>query len=1490
MRLKISLKRPDGQVSRLAVTVDGTANVGDVAHALYAADPQRSGAIAPEGLSLVTSDSLSTAAADGRPLSASTNLLEAGVRSGATVSLIQEDNRFSRPGESRGAVAAKLTVLRGPDLGKEFALPFGTTYLGRGQDVQVRLTDPLVSKRHCRLTVGDRIEVFDANSANGTLIGGTPVQRAALNSGDEFGIGDSLVSVVRLQRANTSAPSSPVVEFNRSPRVVPTLDPPELVIPDPPKEGNARRFPLVAMVAPVVMGSAMFLVTRSTLSIVFMALSPVIMMGTWFDARVNTRREFGKALEKFVAGLGIFRESAASAHQRERTIRLAQTPSVTETVGAVHRLGPLLWTHRPEHRAFLTARLGIGRLPSRTPVKVPASNDCEPEYWAEVEQVAAEFSEIDGVPVVLDLRRSGVVGIAGANAEAEAVARGIVVQLIGLHSPAELVVTALTSPRSRSGWEWLEWLPHNGSAHSPLQGDHLADNQGAGQALLARLEDLVAARRGGSGQQADLRGPIGRDVERSEEEQRAALPAVLLVVEDDCQVDRGRLTRLAERGADVGVHLLWRAATIGELPAACRTFVEIQGPSGPETVIGEVRTGTGISAVACEGLSAEAAEKVALMLAPVVDVGSPTEDASDLPRSVGILTLEGASRNVAAEAIMDRWVENNSLVSRWAANGNRQGKAADLRALIGHDGTGEFYLDLRTQGPHALVGGTTGAGKSEFLQSWILGLATGHSPERVTFLFVDYKGGAAFAECVQLPHTVGLVTDLSPHLVRRALTSLKAELRYREELFHRYGAKDLAAMEKEGHPETPPSLLIVVDEFAALVKEVPEFVDGVVDVAQRGRSLGLHLILATQRPAGVINDNLRANTNLRIALRMADVNDSVDVLGDKMAAYFDPGIPGRGAAKTGPGRITPFQTAYAGGVTTNRPAAPQIEIAEMGFGTRALWEIPKAETDETEIEGPSDISRVVAAVVEAAELAGAAAPRLPWSPVLAQTYELRRLGQTTDEKLVLGLVDDPDRQDQYPAYFEPDVDGSLAIYGAGGAGKSTAMRTIAVAAAQTPTGGPVQIYGVDFASGGLTMLETLPHVGSIISGDDSERITRLFSWLRALVDERSQRYTAVNTATIGSYRQASGRSNEPRILVLIDGFGVFRQEYDMVPGRGAVYNTFQQLLVDGRSTGVHFVLSADRVGSLPTSVASGIQRKIVLRQVDEDAYRALNVPKDVISAESPPGRAVDGGRKLELQLAVLGGTANIAEQARAIDRLGERMRAAGREQAPPIKRLPNVVLAPTLPDSVAGLPVLGVADDTLEPVGFDPAGVFIVAGPPRSGRTTAVVGMVNAVNRWRTGVRYVYFAGRRSPVADLPVWQHTARNPDDAKALAIELHPDLLVPPTDDGVGIVVVVEALSDYIGTPAEQPMTEMIRAIKRNGHFLIAEGDSSSWGSSWGLVTEVKSARRGISLQMDHIETEGLFRTPVGRVSRAELPAGRGTFVNLGTSRRVQLPTPS
>ena len=291
---------------------------------------------------------------------------------------------------------------------------------------------------------------------------------------------------------------------------------------------------------------------------------------------------------------------------------------------------------------------------------------------------------------------------------------------------------------------------------------------------------MVTTRLEGSGIRPVTRGPL----EGEERSDPPILPSVVCIV-DDAVVDRARLTRIAELGPDVGVHVLWVCDTKSELPGACRTFVDVG--DGTRATVGMVRRGIQLAPLHCEAVEPTTASIIARTLAPLVDAGAPVDDVTDLPRSVPVVTLLGVDAVDDPDVIVNRWRENRSLVIRDGLGPRPLDRPSDLRAIVGHAGSEPFGLDLRKHGPHALVGGTTGAGKSEFLQAWVLGLAHAYSPDRVTFLFVDYKGGAAFAECVKLPHCVGLVTDLSPYLVRRVLRSLRAELRHRGHLLNAKG-------------------------------------------------------------------------------------------------------------------------------------------------------------------------------------------------------------------------------------------------------------------------------------------------------------------------------------------------------------------------------------------------------------------------------------------------------------------------------------------------------------------------------------------------------------------------------------------------------------------------------------------------------------------------------------------------------------------------------
>jgi DNA segregation ATPase FtsK/SpoIIIE, S-DNA-T family len=272
------------------------------------------------------------------------------------------------------------------------------------------------------------------------------------------------------------------------------------------------------------------------------------------------------------------------------------------------------------------------------------------------------------------------------------------------------------------------------------------------------------------------------------------------------------------------------------------------------------------------------------------------------------------------------------IAGLWRANGRT------TAAPIGESATGTFSVDMKKDGPHALVAGTTGSGKSELLQSIIASLAVGNRPDAMTFVLIDYKGGAAFKDCVDLPHTVGMVTDLDGHLTERALQSLNAELKRRELLLGAVGAKDVEDYwDTVDHPEfvPPPGFavdpmprtILIIDEFASLVEELPEFVTGLVGIAMRGRSLGVHLILATQRPSGVVSPVIRANTNLRIALRVTDDAESTDVIDARDAARIAKSTPGRAYARTGFSALTAFQAGRVGGRRPGAVAGPPPAFA-----------------------------------------------------------------------------------------------------------------------------------------------------------------------------------------------------------------------------------------------------------------------------------------------------------------------------------------------------------------------------------------------------------------------------------------------------------------------------------------------------------------------------------------------------------------------------------
>jgi S-DNA-T family DNA segregation ATPase FtsK/SpoIIIE len=1382
-----------------------------------------------------------------RPLSA------VGLRHGDRL-LLAADRSSSRSEAAVEDARLELAVVGGPSSGRRFPLAAGEHVLGREPGCDIVLDDPALSSRHVRLSVGadGGVTATDLRSRNGSRLNGAaiePESPVAVPSGAVLRVGRTLLAVEEPRLLGTAARPTPdgTIAFNRPPRV---RRPREAVVrpfPPPPETAQRGRLPLGASLVPLALGLGLYFVTGYPTMLFFAALSPVMALSTYVEDRRSGRKGFERRRREYRAELARLRDELEEERRRELRARREAAPSAAELLARARGLDPALWERRPGDSDFLHLRLGTADRPALLGVRIEPGGDSS--VRKEAEEVAAWYATAADVPVELPLDEIGAVGLCGPRERVDALGRWLVGQAAALHSPRELMIAAALGDGRAPEWEWLLWLPHAGG------GGPLADGLVTGPVAARRLVEeglrLVEERQ----EQADVR--FGSS--------RLTSPAVLLVLDEAVAPERPLVSELLGKAAGAGVGVIWLGSARRDLPGECAGIVELDEGS-PRLTYTDARSGETIGDVSADGLAADLAERLALALAPVCDTSAGRDSA--IPDRISLFELLGVE-DAEVDWIVRRWCDRED----------------GLAARIGAATDGMFTVDLRADGPHGLVAGMTGAGKSELLQTLIASLAAAHPPDRLSFLLIDYKGGAAFKECMRLPHTVGVVTDLDSHLTQRALASLNAELQRRERLLRDAGAKDLPDLERRDAASAPPSLVIVIDEFATLAKEVPEFIDGVVDVAQRGRSLGVHLVLATQRPGGVVSENIRANTNLRIALRVNEAAESTDVIGVPEAARIPRERPGRAYARTGHGELTEFQTAYGGGRTAMRTDDRSIRVRALGFGSGE-----RAVHGEDGEGGETDLQRLVEATAAAADTLALPDPSSPWLPPLEPLLALDSLAEPSEpaREAVVGLLDEPAAQRQEVFRIDFEVEGSILVYGASGSGKTTFLRTLALSLASDAGPDDVQVFGLDFATRGLAILEDLPHCGSVISGEDEERTARLFGFLRATLDRRRALFAEHGVFTLSELRRRGIDESVPRIVVLLDNYSGFVAAFERV-NLGELVDALPRLVGDGRPLGVHFAISADRRGAVPNTLAGIIPAKIVLRMADDDEFTSLGVPaRSIRAAHLPPGRGfLPGGT--ELQVAIAGGDSSASGQAAAIAELAARTRSRhpGR-LAPTIDPLPTLVEARMLPPAREPLQaVLGIGDVDLAPVTVDLSDRhFLVLGPYRSGRSTALRRLLESLRAGTAGAELHLLAPRRTPLTSLGVWASAAEGMQASEDAAIRLAFELerrtagarpLIVVVDDG-------EELAESVAAP--QLETIVRRGRDLDVRVLCACERQAAQRAFGGWLRELRKEEHGLLLAPDADVDGDLLGVRLPRRTNPVFPPGRGYLVERGTIELVQV----
>ncbi|MBX3287594.1 MAG: hypothetical protein KF703_19770, partial [Actinobacteria bacterium] len=686
----------------------------------------------------------------------------------------------------------------------------------------------------------------------------------------------------------------------------------------------------------------------------------------------------------------------------------------------------------------------------------------------------------------------------------------------------------------------------------------------------------------------------------------------------------------------------------------------------------------------------------------------------------------------------------------------------------------------------------------------------------------------------------------------RALRCLYAELRHREERLRAAGAEDLAELRRRD-PDGPalPRLVVVVDEFATLAAELPDFVDSLVGVAQRGRSLGVHLVLATQRPSGAVSERIRANTALRVALRVHDAADSTDVVDAPGAAALPRATPGRALVRLGPGELVAIQVARStapnrarrgqGAEHVGAPVAVE-PLAIVGSGPADA----RDQGSTASSAGPSDLDVLVGATVEAWGRVGDGPPRRPWPEPLPLDLDLDRATTVQGASpqavaLVLGRADRPELQRHEPWRWELDQ-GPLLAVGLPGSGTTTLAATAVLAAAALDPRG-CHVHVVDVGAGGLAPLAGLPHVGAVIGADDVERQRRL---LADLTDDLARR-----RAHLGG--RGPGAPTVRRLLV-VDGLGGFRARWPDTDPSGT-WDRLLALLADGSGVGIHVLVTAEGVASAPHRVVAACRQRLVLRLGERADHAAFGIPAAAVP-DLPPGRgiAADGPHLVQVARPARGLAAAVAVLAGRHGPSSPDVAAVG--HLPPRVDRRQLGPAEVGDDGTLSLPI-GIADEGLVPavLRLGPGGHAVVAGPPRSGRTTALVGIARTA--LAAGVHVAAVSIDPAPWRAVGIEHHLPT--DELSTLLHRTGPQLVL---------------VDDADRTADDHPVLGALAGERHPERHVVASARSDRLRSAYGHWTrELRADRCGLLLAPDPDLDGDLLGTRVPRHLAAALPPGRG-----------------
>ncbi len=1282
-------------------------------------------------------------------------------------------------------------------------------------------------------------------------------------------------------------------EYKRSPRLIKTAPTETVEIKKPPEKAKISRTSLAQIIlTPLIMLAitvAISILMKRGLFVIMSIASSVMSIaasvGKFIHDRSECRQQNEHREQVYEQYLLRKRQKLYRLHRQEEDMWDYNFPSVEMLAHMVQEYSSRIYERSANDGDFLQIALGYSADKASYQIKLEQNelNMEEDDLLREAEQVAGRFRQIDRKPVVADLKKAHL-GMVGEKEIIHEQLQLYLIQLAVMHSYHELQIIHIYDGKYAEEYKWLNWLKHCRIAGLNVYGTVNSDK--SRDQILGSMHQILKERK------LKL---------EEEKKQSRFLPHYLFIIDEPKYImDHAIMEYLGHEGDNIGISIIYTTHLQANLPENIDTILRLDNSCEGTLIMQEGKA---------------LLQKMTLQRLQGIDKEWLARDLSVLDHKQGIMSQIPEHVSFLELYQVER-PEELDAYERWKKNHAHKSLAVPL-GLRAQDDYLFLNLHEKAHGPHGLVAGTTGSGKSEIVQTYILSLAVNFHPHEVGFLLIDYKGGGMAGLFKKLPHLLGTITNLDGSESMRALTSIKSELARRQRLFSENNVNHINAYHKlyqAGEVLEPiPHLFLISDEFAELKKEQPDFMKELVSAARIGRSLGIHLILATQKPSGVVDDQIWTNSRFKLALKVQNEADSKEMLKTGDAAYITQ--PGRAYLQVGNNEIYElFQSAYSGAEYREDGAKAQdtednrvYVINQLGQGELINEDLSEGMKEEA--AQVTQLDAVVDYLQKVYESCECIPVRKPWLPPLSRRIlapvveETDRSCSREEEEVPLnltvavGLTDIPEEQKQVEYRINLLKDGNVAYFAAAGYGKSMFLTTCVISLALQNSVKWLNFYLCDFGNNALIGLNALPHTADYIAMDDTERLTKLMRILTEEMKERKKRLAEAMVQNFDVYRQ-SGQEPMKAIIVVID-------HYDMVRELGTEPEEFfTRLSRDGAGLGIYMIITASRMGGVKYTALNNYRNRIAGYLMESTEASSL-VGKGNYKVPEIEGRALV---KLEhtnlMQVYVPVRFRNEVEYNQALKQLIDSI-----GQMYPTMRAPRI---PVLPEQfyhtmIADYkPAAADIQIGLHKVLVEMRGMsrwmapFIILGETARGKTNLLRVMLEqmqdaSVYLFDAKSRDLYPYSRKKYITypedggDLEdmIEELTEHTVSRKKRMQEKLHHDSSLNPRDvyaEFEAVYVVIDDIDDFLEftRPYAREVLQSLKDCAQTGIGIIATMHSAKAKGLDETLKWFKSTSYGVLL--GNPGTTGVFPS----VPSKELPAmGEGLLFISGNCERLMLP---